>query len=269
MEMDPATPFFIRYFQQPSSMFTHAIVRSPGPDAAQGLTTAHLGAADHQRLLTQHAAYVAALKTLGLELTHLAALPAHPDAYFIEDAALIFPELAIITRPGALTRRAEAEALAPVLTNFRAHVARLTDPATLDGGDVLTIGHHVFVGISERTNPAGFEQLETLLKPHGYSVTAVPVPAGLHLKSSVTAIDDVLVLTEALRSAFPHHRHLVVPAAEAYAANVLCINGTILMPAGFPRTRALLDSLRLPVVELDQSEVQKMDGALTCLSLRF
>lgn len=250
-------------------MLTQAIVRTPGLNAADGLTTAELGAPDHARLLTQHETYVRALESLGLKITQLDPLPGHPDAYFVEDTALMFPELAVITRPGAAARRAEAEAIAPTVATFR-ELARLTSPATLDGGDVLVVGKKAFVGISERTNAAGADQLATILKPHGYSVIPVTVPAGLHLKSSVTSAgDDVLVLTESLRTEFAGYRQIVVPHEEAYAANVLWINGTVLLPDGFPRTLAKLEGLRLPLRVLDQSEVQKMDGALTCLSLRF
>ena len=178
-------------------IFTQAIVRTPGPDSASGLTNAGLGRPNPELLISQHTGYVQTLKSLGLELTHLEPLPGHPDAWFVEDAALIFPELAIVTRPGAVTRRAEAEVLAPTLALFR-DVVRLTEPATLDGGDVLTIGRDVFVGSSERTNTEGVEQLATLLKPHSYRVTAIPVRAGLHLKSSVTAVGAVLVLTPSI-----------------------------------------------------------------------
>ncbi len=250
-------------------MFTHAIVRTPGPDAADGLTTATLGQPDPTLLLRQHAAYVQTLEELGLAITHLPPLPGHPDAYFVEDAALIFPELAVLTRPGAPERRLEAEAIAQPVAHFRT-VHRLTDPATLDGGDVLVVNQTVFVGISERTNAAGAAQLASLLP--GYTVVPVPVPAGLHLKSSVTLAGSThLLLTGALaqRPEFKAHPHLVVPDEEAYAANILSLNGTLVMPRGFPRTQALLERLALPLRILDQTEVQKMDGALTCLSLRF
>ena len=250
-------------------VFSHAIVRTPGPDAGDGLTTAALGKPIHALLLEQHAAYVQTLRDLGLTITQLPPLPGHPDAYFVEDAALIFPELAVLTRPGAPERRAEADALADTVATFRP-IHRLTAPATLDGGDVLVVHRTVFVGLSERTNTAGVEQLAALLP--GYTVVPVPVPAGLHLKSSVTrAGSNHLLLTRALakRPEFKGHRHLIVPDDEAYAANILSLNGRLVMPRGFPRTQALLEQLELPLLLLDQSEVQKMDGALTCMSLRF
>lgn len=252
-------------------MFTHAIVRTPGPDAADGLTTAHLGRPDIALLLQQHAAYVATLRELGLQITQLEPLPGHPDAYFVEDAALMFPELAVITRPGAPQRLAEAEAMAAAVAAFR-DIHRLTAPATLDGGDVLLIGKTVFVGLSSRTNAEGAAQLQDILAPHGYQVITVPVPAGLHFKSSVTwAGEDVLVLTPAFAAhpAFASYQRILTPAEETYAGNVLNINGTVLMPKGFPRTQAAVEAHGFTVRTLDQSEVEKMDGALTCMSLRF
>ena len=250
-------------------MVTQAIVRTPGPDAASGLTTADLGKPDHALLLEQHAAYVQTLTELGLTITHLPPLPGHPDAYFVEDTALMFSDCAILTRPGAPARRAEAEAMTETLAKFRP-LHRLTAPATLDGGDVLVIDRKVFVGLSERTNAEGATQLRKFLP--GYLVLPVRVPSGLHLKSSVTdAGDNHLLITRELstRPEFATHRRIVVPDEETYAANILCLNGVLVMPSGFPKTQALLEKRQLPMRVLDQSEARKMDGALTCMSLRF
>jgi dimethylargininase len=252
-------------------MFTHALVRTPGPDAAAGLTSAGLGPPDLETLLRQHAAYVAALRELGLTVTELDALPGCPDAYFVEDAALVFPELAILTRPGEAARRAEPSALAPALGRVR-ELRWLEAPATLDGGDVLVLGRTVLVGLGARTNAEGAAQVERIVGPLGYRVVPVAVPEGLHLKSSVTwAGGDVVVVTEALARcpALEGYRQLVVPKEEAYAANVLWINGTVLVPRGFPATLARVEATGRAVRVLDQSEVRKMDGALTCMSLRF
>jgi dimethylargininase len=253
------------------AVFTRAIVRTPGANAGAGLTSAALGQPDLAKLLAQHATYVAALEELGLRVETLPPLAGHPDAYFVEDAALVFAELAVVTRPGAEGRRGEADAIVPALARHRP-LQRLRAPATLDGGDVLVVGRTVFVGLSARTNAAGAAQLTELLAPHGYRVVPVPVPAGLHLKSGVTSAgEEVLLATEALagRPEFAGNRVLVVPPGEEYAANVLALEGAVLMPDGFPRTHALLARLGVPLRVLDQSEVRKMDGALTCLSLRF
>lgn len=251
--------------------YTRALCRLPGPDAGAGLTTAALGPPDHARLLAQHAAYVAALRGRGLEVEVLPPLAGHPDAYFVEDPAVVVPELAVVTRPGAASRLGEAAALAPALARHRP-LAVMAPPATLDGGDVLVVGRRVLVGRSERTSQAGVDALAALLAPHGYRVTAVPVGAGLHLKSSVNWVGgDALVVAAdfAARDALDGFTLHLLDPAEGYAANVLWVNGALLHPAGFPRTRALLATLGLPLVELDTSEIRKMDGGLTCLSVRL
>ena len=252
-------------------MFTHAICRKPGPDAGQGITTAGLGAPDARLLLHQHAAYVETLHGLGLEVEVLEPLPGHPDAYFVEDPALVFPELAVVTRPGTQARRGEAAALEPVLAGRRP-LARIEAPGTLEGGDVLVAGRTVLVGLSERTSAEGAAQLARILAPHGYAVVTVPVAAGLHFKSSVGHLGgDTLLVAPAFagRPELAGFRQLRVDPAEAYAANTLWINGSLLMPAGHPRTRALLEPLGLPIATLDVSEIRKMDRGLTCLSLRL
>ena len=261
--MESFTPRFL--------VFTRALLRSPGPDFADGLTTAGLGCPDLERMRAQHRAYAEALSSLGLVVEILDPLPGFPDAYFVEDGAVVVPELAVITRPGALARRGEEESLAPALARHRPS-ARIQAPGTLDGGDVLIVEKDVFVGLSERTNREGAEQLGALLAPHGYTLHCVPVGAGLHLKSGVNFVGEgSLLMTAALadREAFAGFRRIVVEEPDAYAANTLHINGTLLMPAGFPRVRALLEPLGLPILELDTSEARKMDGGLTCLSLRF
>jgi len=252
-------------------MFTQAIVRNPGPDCGRGLTTANLGPPSYPRLLAQHAAYVAALRESGLDVTVLEAAPGFPDAYFVEDPAVVTPGAAVIANSGAPTRRGEGASLEPVLARFRP-IARIVPPATLDGGDVLEAGGRWFIGLSERTNAAGAEALGRILEAHGQAWTAIAVGAGLHLKSSVNALGGkALVLTEALarEAAFAGFDRIVLDPGDEYAANTLWVNGRLLMPAGFPGARRKLGAAGLPIRELDVSEVRKMDGGLTCLSLRF
>jgi dimethylargininase len=184
---------------------------------------------------------------------------------------VVTPEVAIITLPGAPGRRGERESIAPILAQHRP-LAHIEPPGHLEGGDVLIAGRQVFVGLSERTNQAGAEQLGRILDDFGYNTIPVPVGPGLHLKSSVNLVaPNTLLLTAdfAAKPAFAGFQHIVVDDHEAYASNTLLINGTLIMPAGFPRTRARLEALGQPIVELDVSEVQKMDGGLTCMSLRF
>ena len=252
-------------------MLTRAILRRPGADFAAGLTAARLGAPDLALMLAQHAAYADALRAVGLEIEVLDPLPGFPDAYFVEDVAVVVPELAVVTRPGAPSRLGEADAIVAALARYRP-VAGLAPPATMDGGDVLVAGDTVFIGLSTRTNESGAAQLARLLEPHGYRSRTVPVASGLHLKSSVTWLGgDMLLVGEryAGRPELEGFRHLVVDADEEAACNTLLVNGTLLTPARFPKTRRLLDRAGLPVIELDLTEARKMDGGLTCMSLRL
>lgn len=251
--------------------FTHAIVRQPGPNFAAGITTAELGKPKYELVLAQHQAYVATLQKLGLSVIELEPLFDHPDAYFVEDTAVIVPEVAVIANMGAPARQGEAPAMAPVLAHYRplAHIAL---PGTFDGGDVLVVNDHCMIGLSERTNEAGARQLGERLAQYGYQWDAIPVGAGLHFKSSVNYVGNNTLLLDAAfveHPAFARYAKLVINPDEGYAANTLFINGHLLMPAGFPKTKQQLTMLGEPIIELETSELRKMDGGLTCLSLRF
>jgi dimethylargininase len=252
-------------------MFTYAIVRRPGRDCARGLTAGNLGRANYPKLLQQHVTYTNALRSIGLEVIVLDALPGYPDAYFVEDAAVVTPNVAVITNPGAPSRQGEEQDLEPLVARYR-DTAGIQPPGTVEGGDVLMVGNHFFVGISERTNEEGARQLGQILKRHGHTWEPVTVSDGLHLKSSVNVVQgDTLLLTQdfAGRPEFQAFNQIVLEPAEEYASNTLWINDHLLMPAGFPKTKSQLLELGLNIVELDVSEVRKMDGGLTCLSLRF
>ena len=161
--------------------------------------------------------------------------------------------------------------MAPVLARYK-EVVRIEAPGTLDGGDVLIVDKHGFIGVSERTNEEGAAQLGRILAAHGYTWAAVPVGDGLHLKSSANYLGPNTVLTSEALAAdgmFTVHREFLIDPDEVYAANVLWINGTVLVPAGYPRTTWQIERLGLPVMALDVSEMRKMDGGLTCLSIRF
>lgn len=256
--------------------FTHAIVRKPGPNFADGITTAGLGKPDYALVCEQHAAYVATLQQLGLTIVELEPLSNHPDAHFVEDTAVIVPEVAVIANMGAPARQGEEEAMAPVLAEHRP-VAQIEWPGTFDGGDVLVVEKHCMIGISERTNEAGARQLGETLAKHGYRWDAIPVGAGLHFKSSVNFAGkniegkNTLLIDKGFADhpAFAAYDKLLIDPDEAYAANTLWINNHLLMPVGFPKTKQKLATLGLPIIELETSELHKMDGGLTCLSLRF
>lgn len=252
-------------------MFTHAIARQPGANFDLGLTTADLGEPSYALILKQHQAYIQTLAELGLEVILLEDEPDYPDAYFVEDTAIVTPHVAVITRPGAPSRRGEEEKIEPLLAQFRP-IARIKAPGTLDGGDVMMADNHFFIGSSLRTNLEGAAQLAEVLKQYGHSAEVVPVDAGLHLKSSVNFVgDNTLLVTDALADypGFASFKRILVHPEEEYAANTLRINDAMLIPKGFPRTLEQLSRLGLKVIELEVSEVQKMDGGLTCMSLRF
>ena len=252
-------------------LFRHAIIRQPGDNFAQGITTSNLGVPSYQQMLEQHTAYIESLKQIGLSIIELEVLPDFPDAYFVEDVAVVTPDVAVITNPGAAARNGEQLAIEPVLAQYRA-IERIRPPGTLDGGDVLMVGKHFFVGISERTNPLGAAQLGAILERFGNTWVAVPVGAGLHLKSSVNWVGENNLLISVAFSGQPEFegfRQIVVDPVEEYACNTLWINDVLLTPKGFPKTFAQLKPLGLPIIEMETSEAQKMDGGLTCMSLRF
>ncbi len=252
-------------------MFTHAITRLPGENFGDGLTTANLGAPDYALILRQHRAYRQALLSLGMDVVVLPPEPGFPDAYFVEDPAIVTPKFAVITRPGALSRRGEEASLTPLLEYYRP-LHYISAPGTVEGGDVLMVGEHFFIGLSERTNPEGGGQLAGYLNGAGYTCETVPVAAGLHLKSSVNFVgNNTLLLSKSLSNypGFSGYNKILLDEDEEYAANTLLVNQALLMPAGFPKTKAKLSTMGMPIIELDVSEVRKMDGGLTCMSLRI
>ncbi len=252
-------------------MFTYALTRKPGKNFIEGLTTANLGPPNYELILKQYASYVDALKTIGIDVIELDPQPNYPDAHFVEDTAVVMPEVAVITRPGAASRRGEEESIAEVLRQYR-EVEHIQTPGTLDGGDVLMIGNHFFIGISERTNLEGAKQLGGILQKHQKTFTTIQVGAGLHFKSSVNYVgkNSMLVAQDfTSHEALNGYDKIIVNKEEEYSANTLWINDHLLMPKGFPGTKTKLKRLGLPIIELDVSEMQKMDGGLTCLSIRF
>ena len=253
------------------TMYARAIARKPSPSCIHGLTTANLGQPDPAMLFGQYRHYVDTLSGLGLEIVELDALAGFPDSYFVEDVAVVTPEIAVIMRPGAASRRDEPNHMIGVLERFRT-TAWIGSPGTVDGGDVLVVGKHCMVGLSERTNPQGAEQLHGILARFGYRGDTVHVPEALHFKSSVNFLDtETLLVTRSCSTldCLSGYRKLVVPQGEEYAANVVWVNGQILVPEGFPGTRRLLDHHGFPTIAMPVSEIAKMDGGLTCLSLRL
>ncbi len=219
----------------------------------------------------QHAIYRQCLRELGVHVIELPAEDAYPDAVFVEDPAIVLDEVAVIARSGAESRRGEAESLARELAKYRP-LHRMEAPATLDGGDVLRAGRTLFAGLSSRTNAAGIQQLAAATEPYGYRVQPVTVEGCLHLKSAASWLGDDTVLIHRPwvdAGAFSGMRLVDVPAGEEEAANVLLVNDTVMVAAGFPATADRIAYLERKVRTIDNSEIRKAEGALTCCSLIF
>lgn len=219
----------------------------------------------------QHAAYVAALEALGVVVSVLPEDPVLPDSCFVEDPVVILDEIAVICRLGKASREPEVASIEQEAARIRP-IRRIVSPGTLEGGDVLQIGKTLFVGLSSRTNREGLRQLEEIGSPFGYRVTGVKVAGCLHLKTGVTSPADGILLANPDwidLSPFPKMEMLPVPAAEPWGANILAVNGTLLVAESSPRTADLLESKSLPVKRLDISELQKAEAGLTCLSVLY
>ena len=226
---------------------------------------------DLERALAQHAAYAALLRSLGLEVVELPADPMFPDCCFVEDVAVVLDEVALLTRPGAPSRRGEVPVIEAALARYRP-IETTPAPATLEGGDVLRVGHTLYVGRSARTNQAGIARLAAVAEPLGYRVVPVPVTGCLHLKSAVTALDQQrLLLNRAWLDPSPFRGLDLVDVApeEPGAANVLRVAGLVIAHPGFPRTLERIAALGYAVRPLDVSEFLKAEAALTCKSLLF
>lgn len=256
-------------------LFSNAITRQPSDSFPQGISSANLGKADIKLALKQHAEYVKALQYAGIQVSVLPPISAYPDSVFVEDVAVVTPDFAVISRPGAESRRGEIEEMLPLLTDRFEQLFQINAPGTLDGGDICQIEKHFLIGISDRTNPEGASQLAEILGRYGYSSERIDIrsqPGILHLKSAVNYLGDDTLLADirmADHPALQEYTRFVVPLAEAYAANSLQVNQVVLVPDGFPRTLELIQSAGYKAEILEVSEYQKMDGGLSCLSLRW
>lgn len=256
-------------------MFRRAIVRPPGPNFADGLTTVDLGVPVFEKALAEHERYCEALARCGLELVRLPADRRYPDSTFVEDTAILAARGAILMRPGAPSREGEVAGIEEALRPFFPDIDRITAPGTVDGGDICEAGDHFFIGLSERTNAEGARQLASHLARMGFTSAEVDirgVPGILHLKSGIAAVSErclVVIDTLAAHPAFRGYELIRVTPAENYAANCVRVNDAVLVAAGYPKFEAAARALGLEVIILDMSEFAKMDGGLSCLSLRF
>jgi dimethylargininase len=252
--------------------FTDALVRTPAPSVVNGLRAGEQGDPDHRIVLTEHAAYVDALRAAGVAVEVLPPLDDYPDSIFVEDPAFVVPEGAILLRPGTPSRLGESAELAAVLERRFATVKTL-DRGYADGGDILILPDEILVGLSARTDREGAERFAELMVGFGRTVRVVAPPAGtLHLKTASSLIDEKAVIaTPALADAglFGDLDVIVTPEGEEAAANLLRVNDVVLVGAGYPKTAALVAARGLRVVPLAVSEIAKIDAGLSCMSLRW
>jgi dimethylargininase len=253
-------------------MFAEAVVRGVPETLHAGITSADLGKPDHTKAVAQHLGYIQALEECGLQVTTLDADEDYPDSVFIEDTAVVTARCAILARPGADSRREEVYGVEEVLSRRYENLERIIDPGTLDGGDVLQVGDHCYIGLTSRTNLEGAEQLAEILRGYGYRASLVESREYLHLKSGVSYLGDgVLVVAGELatKGEFEGFDKIVVGPHEEYCANCIRVNDYVLLPAGFENTKAQLAARRYELIELGMSEFRKVDGGLSCLSLRL
>jgi dimethylargininase len=256
-------------------LFTRAIVRIPGSNFDAGLTTVALGRPRFELVLEQHRRYCEALAECGLAVTTLDADLRFPDSTFVEDTAILTPRGAVLTRPGASSREGEVEAICPAVKQFYPSALSIQAPGSVDGGDICDAENHFFIGLSHRTNEEGARQLAAHLSTFGYSSSTIDVrqmSSILHLKSGISYIgDNTLVVMEEMagKDAFRGYELIRVSAEESYAGNCVRVNDRVLVAAGYPKFTAELRARGFDLLELEMSEFRKMDGGLSCLSLRF
>jgi dimethylargininase len=253
-------------------MSRFALTRDVSPDmGACELSFVERSEIDAGLAHRQHLQYQSALADLGCTVLSLPALANQPDAVFVEDTALVLDEVAVMTRPGAASRRAEVPSIAETLARYRRLIS-ITEPGTLEGGDILRSGKHIYVGLSARSNREGIRQLAELVADYGYVVEAVPITGCLHLKSSVTLVDEETVLVQPEwvdRNIFSGFRVVEIDAREPHAANALRAGRGLIYPDCFPRTLERLGRADIQVTTVDVSELQKAEGAVTCCSILF
>lgn len=253
-------------------MFTKAIVRLPGKSLKDGLSSSDLGLPEYEIALSQHAAYTSALRSLGIDVRILETNELFPDSVFIEDVAICDREFAVITRPGAPSRREETGGMREVLEDYFNKIEFINHSGTVDGGDVMKVHDHYYIGLSDRTNNEGADQLTEILKKYGLTGEKVHLNKILHLKTGISYLEKDIVLVSGELAEYPQFakfRRIIVESHESYAANSIWINGKVLVPDGFPDTRRKIEKYGFETVAINTTEFRKLDGGLSCLSLRF
>lgn len=256
-------------------MFKHTIVRTPCSKVCDGITSApELGQPIYEKALEQHAAYIEALKKCGVDVLVLPPMEEYPDSCFVEDVAVVAEKCAMITNPGADSRNGETAGIIEAVKKFYSddQIGCIKAPGTLEGGDVMKCGDTFYIGVSARTNEEGIKQFADFFAGFGYKTVAVPLTEVLHLKTGVNYLENnkMLVSGEFIdKEVFADYEKLVVPVEEAYGANCIWMNGTVIVPEGYPTVQKAVEDAGYPVITVDTSEFRKIDGGLSCLSLRF
>jgi dimethylargininase len=253
-------------------LFTHVFVKQISQNFQDGITTSELGKPDYELATNQHCDYIEALRKCRVNVKVLEPDNDFPDSTFIEDTAVVNENLAVITNFGVPSRRGEELSIKKVLKEFYRDIGSIKDPGTLEGGDVLRAENQYFIGISKRTNQKGALQLKVILKAHGFNCSLVPLKDVLHLKTGVAYIGDNNIIASGeliTASCFTDFKITKVIKAESYATNCIRVNDYVLMAQGFRNLKKSILNLGYKVIELNMSEFRKMDGGLSCLSLRF
>jgi len=252
--------------------FSRAIVRPPCASFAEGISAANAGPPDLKLALEQHERYCDALRACGLQVTCLQPDPRYPDGTFVEDTAVVTERGAILARPGAPSRTGEVAGIGAALGPYFSDLAQIAAPGTLDGGDICQVDEHFLIGVSARTNEQGAAQLAACLRTWNYTASILDIradPKLLHLKTGIAYLGEGVGVVLEGESGAPFRDVVVVSAAEGYAANCVRINDAVLLAAGYPRVQDALQRRGYKLLILQMSEFRKMDGGLSCLSLRF
>lgn len=256
-------------------MFKNVIVRRPSRSIESGITSApELGKPIYEKALAQHDAYIEALKKTGVEVTVLEAMEEYPDSCFVEDTAVLTPKVAIISNPGAKTRKEESKYMIDTIKKFfpEDKIEYIKDPGTMEGGDVMMVGNHYYIGKSARTNSEGIRQFIAILEKYGHTGSEVTLTEMLHLKTGVNYLENnnMLVYGEFVeKEDFKEFNKYIITDDENYSANCIWMNGTVIVPEGYPKTLKAVEDFGYKTLVVDTSEYRKIDGGLSCLSLRF
>jgi dimethylargininase len=254
-------------------MFENAIVRRPGHSLVNGITSApELGKPDYGLAIKQHDAYIEALKSCGVGVTVLKADERFPDSCFVEDVAVCAKKFAVITNPGASSRKGEEKEIIEVIKKYYNDIEYIKEPGTLEGGDVMMVKDHFYIGLSKRTNREGAEQLIKALGKYGMSGSIIEISEMLHLKSGLAYLEDnvLLVTGEFINNLeFKKFNKIMIDEEETYSANCIRLNDYVLVPAGYPKTKEKIKNVGFKIIIVDTSEYRTVNGGLSCLSLRF